>query len=171
MKEIWKPIKGYEGLYEVSNLGRVKSLPKNGNGFKEIILKSGNSTGGYKFVVVNKRKKKNFAIKVHRLVAFAFIPNPENKPCVNHIDSNPLNNRCENLEWCTHKENMKHAVEFGRFKKMRKGVAQIKDGVIIKIWESRAEVERHLGINNSNITRCCLDNGQKTSGGFEWRNV
>ena len=95
MKEIWKDIKNYEGHYQVSNLSRVKSI-KFG---KEIILKQ-NIRGGYYYV----RLYKNGIVKnyfVHRLVAEAFIPNPNNYPCVNHKDENKLNNIIENLEWCS----------------------------------------------------------------------
>ena len=96
MQEIWKDIKGYEGLYQVSNLGNVKSLKTNKN------LYSSNAKG-YRRVGLFKGKRKGYSI--HRLVAQAFIPNPENKPCVNHKDCNRANNNVNNLEWCTHKEN------------------------------------------------------------------
>lgn len=97
--EIWKDIIGYEGLYQVSNLGRVK------NPFK--ILKSAIDRYGYEKVSLTKNKiSKSF--KVHRLVAINFIPNPENKDSVNHIDHNKLNNLPENLEWVNHRENMNH---------------------------------------------------------------
>lgn len=120
--EIWKPIVGYEGIYEVSNLGRVKSLEriipqgKRIMSIHEKILKyiSNKKTINYiDYVVYLTNKKKH---KIHRLVAEAFIPNPENKPFINHIDHNPLNNVFTNLEWCTQKENMEHASKCGRMK-------------------------------------------------------
>ena len=118
MQEIFKDIKGYEGLYQVSNLGNVKSLPKgDGNGNKERILKFDNSnktntTTYLRVTLSGNGKTKRFS--VHRLVAEAFIPNPDNKPHVNHIDNNGENNTVANLEWCTHSENMVHAQKQGR---------------------------------------------------------
>lgn len=106
-KEIWKPVKGYEGLYEVSNLGRVKRLRKNGN---HCILKPWNKRRAYVFVTLSKDGKAN-NVRLHRLVAAYFVPNPENKKQVNHIDCDPSNNAASNLEWCTRAENVKHAVD------------------------------------------------------------
>lgn len=115
--EIWKDIEGYEGLYQVSNLGRIKSFIKwNGHKYiKEvrIINPYKNYSDKYYFRSVIKLykngEKKDF--KVHRLVAQAFIPNPNDYPIINHIDGNPLNNKVDNLEWCTQKYNVNHALE------------------------------------------------------------
>lgn len=112
MGEIWKDVIGYEGLYQVSNLGRVKSLVFSREKYlspgKNVIhTKYGDAV--YLFVPLSKNGvRKNGGI--HRLVAQAFIPNPENKREVNHKDGNPSNNRVENLEWCTHRENILHSV-------------------------------------------------------------
>ena len=118
-EEIWKPIKDYEGLYEVSSIGRVRSLGReiiDSKGrkqcFKERILKLQYDRYGYLYVPLrNRDNRKKF--KVHRLVAEAFIPNPDNLPQINHIDGNKDNNKVENLEWCTNKYNVLHAHETG----------------------------------------------------------
>jgi len=110
MNEIWKDIKGYEGIYEVSNLGRVRSIPRNGTINKTKILSPALIHGYYSLCLRNKNKKMH---RVSRLVAQAFIPNPENKPEVNHIDGNKKNNVVCNLEWNTASENMLHAFKTG----------------------------------------------------------
>lgn len=116
--EEWKDIKGYEGLYLISNLGRVMSISRirnNGNGGyrqKSKILNQSTTTTGYKKIeLYNEEGKKS--IKVHRLVAEMFVPNPYNYKVVNHLDGNPLNNYFGNLEWCTYSENSRHAIENG----------------------------------------------------------
>jgi hypothetical protein len=124
-EEIWLPVKNWEGLYEISSYGRVKSLPKgDGNGNRERILKQGNepsNTTIYKSVRFSKDGKVTKYI-VHRLVAEHFIPNSENKPQINHIDNNGSNNNIENLEWVTGSENMIHAQKQGRlFEAQSKG--------------------------------------------------
>lgn len=120
MKEVWKPIEGYEGLYEVSNLGRIKGLrrdvaipnPRLGTvGYRtypERIKPCVENRYGYYQVTLSKEAKSR-TLRVHRLVALAFIPNPDNKPYINHIDGNKKNNRVSNLEWCTASENNWHA--------------------------------------------------------------
>lgn len=106
-KEIWKDIKGYEGKYQVSNTGKVKSLnyhrEKREKLLKQILSK-------YFRVPLHKNSKKEF-LSIHRLIALAFIPNPENKPCINHLNGIKTDNRIENLEWCTYSENCNHAIK------------------------------------------------------------
>lgn len=120
MEEVWKDINGYEGYYQISNLGRVKSLSrKSFNGKvmamrKERILKNFINDKGYYFNILYDNKYRRKQHYNHRLVAEHFIPNPENKPCVNHINCNPLDNSISNLEWCTHKENMNYCMSIGR---------------------------------------------------------
>lgn len=117
--EEWRDIKGYEGSYMVSNLGRIKSLV-GWNGYEYIkrdkILNPYKQKVGqdyYRSVVKLHKNGKKKDAKVHRLVASAFIPNPENKPNINHKDGNPLNNIVSNLEWCTQRENIIHSYEIG----------------------------------------------------------
>lgn len=123
MKEVWKDIEGYEGLYQVSNYGRVKSVAKkvtydNGKevNYKEKILKPYNCDGGYQVVALFKNRNRT-QVLVHRLVAQNFLHNPENKKEVNHIDFNPANNTLSNLEWTTRQENMRHSQRAGRLKR------------------------------------------------------
>lgn len=155
MREIWKSIKGWEGLYEVSNLGNVKSL-KYG---KERILKPGKHKDGYlRINLSNNGRRKNFSI--HRLVAEVFISNPYKLPEVNHKDENKLNNRVDNLEWCNRQYNVDYSLSMP--------INQYsKDGVFIKQWKSAREAERQLGVWQENINNCCIGN-RKSAGGFKW---
>lgn len=108
MEEIWKDIEGYDGIYMVSNLGRVKSLPRSCQGLnasKEIILKQSEDKDGYLLVGLHKNGKSK-TVRVSRIVAKAFIPNPNEYPDVNHKDENNQNNRVDNLEWCTTQYNL-----------------------------------------------------------------
>lgn len=118
MQEVWKDIKGFEGIYQISNFGNVRSLDRrvvnHKNGATRIvpgmILSPWDNGNGYLVVSLNdKRKRKNFY--VHRIVAEHFIDNPENKPCVNHLDYNKYNNCVSNLEWCTQIENVSHSID------------------------------------------------------------
>lgn len=176
-EEIWKDIKGYEGIYQVSNKGRVKSLDRvvvRSDGQKqtvyERILKN-YTQRGYLYVSLYSSPK-----QVHRLVAEAFIPNPENKPQVNHKDEVKTNNCVENLEWMTCKENNNYGTRNERVgkatrKRTSKPVAQYtKDGELIKVWSSTREAGRQLGINQSNISVVARGK-RKTYSGFVWKYV
>lgn len=112
--EVWRDIPEYEGLYQVSNLGRVKNL-NNFHTKMEKILKPTLHPKGYLRVALFKNRKPKF-FSVHRLVAVSFIENPENKDCINHIDCNKQNNEVDNLEWVTTQENQTHAINNGLYK-------------------------------------------------------
>lgn len=177
MEETWKAIKGYEGLYEVSSTGKVRTLPHKTNGVSVpgVELKA-NMYKGHRYIRL--RLYKNGVSKdymLHRLVAQAFVPNPYNKPYINHIDGNRENNSASNLEWCTQAENNRHAIILGinsiepMLKKTRKRVQQIgADGTVIKEWESMTEAASALNLQVSNISHCCKGR-IKSTGGYKWR--
>lgn len=189
MEEIWKDIKGYEGLYQVSNLGRVKSLKRvilrnnqHGKYFvekEEKILKQFIQKKGYLRISLSQNGESKF-LQVHRLVAQAFINNPDNKETVNHINGIKTDNSVKNLEWCTNAENLQHSYMIGlrksnddilrknREKQMVKINQYTLDGKFIKKWESLNSIQRELGYPYGNIARCC--NGvYKKSHGYKWK--
>ena len=161
--EIWKDVVGYEGLYQVSNQGRVKSFKWN----KERFLKPSMDKDGYLLVnLCAGGKRKTF--KVHRLVCEAFHENPDNKPQVNHINEIKTDNRACNLEWCTCKQNVNHG---SRNERVSKPVGQYSlDGKLIKLWPSTIEVQRQAGFSQGNISLAA--NGKyKQAYGCIWRYV
>ena len=171
--EEWRDIEGYEGLYQVSDLGRVRSLPRNTT--KGGIIKLLIRPNGYLYVDLYKNGK-NKKHNVHRLVAEAFLPNPNNLPCINHKSEIRTENYVDNLEWCTYQYNSnygncKRKIILSRNasgkKSAEKQVKQMSiDGRIICIWKSTAEAERH-GYSSSHISKCC--NGKrKTHRGCLW---
>ena len=158
MEEIWRDIKGYEGKYMVSNLGRAKSLNYNNTG-KEGIMKPQDNGDGYLFVQLCKDGKvKN--CRINRLVAMAFLPNPNNLPEVNHKDENTKNNRVDNLEWCTRQYNVDYSLS-----KAVIGIDKV-SGLILEFPSTR-EAERQTGISKGNICDC-LKGRVKSAGGFYW---
>ena len=179
MEEIWKDIEGYEGLYQVSNMGRVKSLARTRNmnlhdhrsvaPVPERILKFGQSLG-YQAVTLAKDGV-NRTFRVHKLVALAFIQNPDRKPEINHKDGNKHNNKAENLEWVTAKENQRHAISTGLRNDMRrrKVINQYsRDGVLLNVWYGYAEIEKSLGLPRQTICNCCKGRTY-TAAGYIWR--
>ena len=175
--EEWRDVVGYEGLYQVSSEGRVKSLERKLSHWrggeriqKERILKPA-VYGGYLSVGLCAGGKRKM-LRVHRLVCQAFHKNPENKPCVNHIDENKTNNAASNLEWCTTKENNNHGTRNERSAKNRsKSVGQYThDGELVKIWPSAMEVQRQAGFAQGNIWQAANGN-RKTAYGFIWKYV
>lgn len=166
--EVWKPVPDYEGFYEVSNTGKVRSVYR----YKKV-LKPMISNTGYERVDLFKNKNRK-QLSVHRLVAMAFIDNPENKPFVNHKDESKTNNCVDNLEWVTHVENcqygtaIKRRVEHCDYKNRKinntnqikacsKPVIQFdKTGKIVAKWSSASECAKANGWQVSNIRRSCL---------------
>ena len=174
-EEEWRNIAGYEGLYQVSNLGRVKSLERTvagRNGSKRIIrgriLKPGSTQDGYLLVSLCNGSGKKKMLRVNRLVCEAFHENHKNKPQVNHINEDKSDNRACNLEWVTAKENCNHGTRNAR---MAKSVGQYTtNGKLIKIWQSTHEVERQLGFANQNISSVARGK-LKTAYGYVWKYV
>ena len=164
MKEIWKDIKDYEGHYQVSNCGRVKSI-KFG---KERILKPKKDKYGYLHVNLYKNNIKK-TYKVHRLVAEAFIDNTDNLTEVNHRDENKLNNNVDNLEWCNSKYNINFGTRNERVaEKLSKPVLQYTlDGEFVREWKSTIECGRN-GFNKRNVWMCCQGKRQ-THKGYIWK--
>lgn len=184
--EIWKEIPFLKD-YEVSNLGRI--LKHNYAYTKETkIVKLSTYKFGYKYFTANNKK-----YTVHRLVAQAFIPNPNDYPIINHVDNNPSNNRVENLEWCTYKHNMEHCLKCGRFEEAKKKISRANkgknnpgtiknlaeinskkvmqydlNGIFVKEWSKIKDAEKELGILATSITKNCKHKC-KMAGGFIWR--
>jgi hypothetical protein len=169
MKEIWRDIEGYEGLYQVSNLGRVKSLGNGGSNSKERIRKLSKEKCGYLFVALSKNGiKKQY--KVHRLVASAFIPNHNNLPYVNHKDECKTNNACSNLEWCDAKYNINYGTAIERRVQKQKNNNRSKSVLCIDtgiIYPSISEAQRQTGFSEKGISLCCRKLQDKC-GGFHW---
>ena len=169
MEEIWRDIKGYEGLYQVSNTGKVKSLNYRRTG-KERILKTRKDRYGYLLVNLYKDAKMG-TYTVHRLVANAFLDNPENLPEVNHIDQDKTNNIASNLEYCSSSYNCNYGTRNQRMgESKKKPVYSIdKESGLFTYWESAKEAGEVLGINPSSIARCCKGSKYYNSaGGFYW---
>ena len=195
--EIWKDIEGYEG-YQVSNLGRVRSLDRidsNNHPLNGVILKPYISNSGYLLVGLYKQQKRDRKL-LHRLVAEAFIPNPENKPEIDHINTiktdntvflnedGSVNYEKTNLRWTTRKENINNPLtktkirinarkpskgKYGKKHHRSKPIIQYdKEGNFIKEWECANDVERVLGISNKHIGSVCLGK-RKSCGGYIWK--
>lgn len=168
--ERWKPIEGYEGLYEISDWGRLKSCI-NGN---NVILKPAKTKSGYlNCILCDGKTKKNYLL--HRLVAQAFIPNPKNLPCVNHLTECKTFNHYTALEWVSYKENITYGTLSKRMSEKQTNNPKISRkinqyslyGEFIREWPSSNEIKRTTGFHRGNITECCLGK-RKTAYGFKW---
>ena len=153
--ERWKDRPDYEGLYQVSNLGNIKSLIKN-----KILKPYINKKNGYSYIGLHKNKKIK-VIRIHRLVAIVFMPNPNNFPVINHKNKIRTDNNIDNLEWCSQKYNVTYSLA-------KKILQYDLNNVFLKEWDSAMEIQRNLKINNSNIIACCISK-RKTAGGFKWK--
>lgn len=180
-KQIWKDIEGYEGLYQVSNTGKVRSLNYRHTG-KTKVLKQNTKDNGYKRIGLN-RNGKNKGYLVHRLVALAFIPNPNNYPIINHIDEDKTNNTVWNLEWCTYEYNNNYGTIKEKLSKAKKGkfkggnnsnakpvLMLTLNGEFIKRFNSVVEANEYLGQPRSrdNISNCARGK-YKTAYGYIWK--
>lgn len=172
--EIWRDVPGYEGCYQVSSFGRVKSLSRvraDGGVLKERVLRHSYTSDGYFQAVLCKNGKMR-TYKLHRLVARAFIPNLDNKPHIDHIDGNKTNNKTDNLRWVTSLENNNNPItrkrkrgKVGIFSRCSKPVICIEKGIL---YFGCSEAERITRIGNHHIASVC--NGKrKTAGGYHWR--
>ena len=159
INEIWKDCKGYEGLYQVSNLGRVWSIRS------QRYLKGSYNKDGYIQVYLTAKNGKSKKEYIHRLVALVFLDNPNNLPQVNHKDEDKSNNCVDNLEWISIKDNANHGTRIERISKANSIPVYCFE--LDKIFYGAREAARELGINHSSISKACK--GQlKTAGGYLW---
>lgn len=183
-KEEFRSVKGYEGIYEISNYGRCRRISYNTSdkeakiaqfGLPHYLKPNESQDGYYRYALCVDNKTK--LVPAHRLVLLAFdVPNPYNKPMVNHIDNNPKNNYIENLEWCTHTENMAHMIKQGRKVTYRgkdhvesKCVLQYdKNGNLINEYGSSGEASRKTGFLSGHIREACRGT-LKTYKGYIWK--
>ena len=176
MDEAWKTIPMFHGFYEVSSAGRIRRSDT------KTVLKTPVGSRGYRIFSVRgglfepaKDNRKTFPVYVHRCVALAFLPNADNLPVINHKDCDKTNNHVDNLEWCTHEQNMKHASTNGLCKGYRhKPVRQIKDGIIIHEYSSVSEAAKETGTHATAIGNVANHRVKKdgahylSAGGYVW---
>jgi hypothetical protein len=173
--EIWKDVPGYEGLYQVSNIGNVRSMNYKGRGEVRNLTPKCNNCG--RLWVELRKNRIGKCHLVHRLVASAFIPNQFDYPQINHLDENPMNNRVENLEWCTALHNVRyfnerHPDRLSAPRGPNKNITPVHQistsGQIVRTWANSREVMRELGWSDWSISECCRGN-RKSAYGFIWQ--
>ena len=171
--EIWKDIPEYEGLYQASNLGRIRSLYKSSEG---VVLRPRNTKRYYMIALYKNKKRKD--ILIHKIVAQIFVENKENKPFVNHKDENTFNNNSNNLMWCTHQENMNWGTRNKRIslkntdnpKRCKRIIQYDKFGNYIREYASIKDACKQLNIKPCHIGECCENKyGRKTAYGYIWK--
>lgn len=184
-----KPVKGFEWAYEVDTDGNVYSLPRTivrkssirgGRPYPQTMLEIGGCRingvilqSGYVMYTLYDKRHKPHQISGHRLVAEAFIPNPQNLPQVNHINEDKADNRADNLEWCTPKQNVRHSITSlrnGVIKSIGKPVEVYRDGVLVGTFQTQAEAARELKLNKAKISLCVLGE-RKTHKGFTFKQL
>ena len=180
--EIWKKLQ-IDSMYEVSNYGNIRSLKSN----KILKTHQDSKKKGYHYITLNHNGKKR-SYQVHRLVAMAFLPNPNNYPCINHIDENPQNNNVNNLEWCSYSYNLSYGGKIQRELHTKrdintvncpKQVIQYLNDCVLNNFPSVSEASKATGINKTSIAKCCrgavfIDSKgkkhhYKTAGGYVWK--
>lgn len=182
--EAWKDVPGWEGVYQVSNMGRVRSFRANPKGR---VLSRKNREGAYIQVILKGMDKPTRYVSLHRLVAEVFIPNPKGLPQVNHKDGNRQNNRVSNLEWCTGADNVRDAqrrnpellrnfIYFSKYKKPRRVVQMTIDGIVLGIYPNAKAAQMATGACSRNILQVAArkpydqkGHVRRTAGGFVWR--
>ena len=158
MEEIWKDIEGYDGVYQISTFGRVRKKVKTKNGYDVLFMQPSKAKGErYYYIVKLSKNNKKTTHFIHRLVAQAFIPNPDKLPQVNHKDENPANNCADNLEWCTTKENNRYGSRGLRFNEI---TVLNPDGSLYKEFDSLREASAFLGISRKTIMKFCNNEKQ-----------
>lgn len=165
---IWLPVVGHEGYYEVSNLGEVRSVRYDHNGqvIYSRLLKPSMKQRGYLGVVLSKQNSTTNHL-VHRLVAIAFLSNPDNLPEVNHIDGDKTNCKVDNLEWCSGSENLHHAYRTGLKHKEGKAVVCVETG---EVFDSVKSANERFGVTHYHIADVCNHRGKhKTACGYHWK--
>ncbi len=184
MTEVWKDVEGFEGFYQISNYGRLKSFKQLREGR---ILSLNNKNGTYLSVILTAKNKEPRSTRMHRLVSEAFISNPDSLPEVNHKDCNRQNNHVDNLEWVTHEDNMQHALanHKGMFDGMitynkhvrPKPIAMVdkRTGAILKVFDTGSEAAKATGVCGRNILQVANKTEykpgltRKQAGGYIWR--
>jgi hypothetical protein len=173
--EQWKDVIGYEGSYQVSNLGNVRSLNYRRQGFAQNLVPKLSNRGYYHVHLRKDGKVKDFTI--HRLVAMMFLPNFRELPEINHINEVKTDNRVENLEWCTRSQNVRHSLPDTRRPNTRRPRKRARNepiiqsdshGSIVKTWDNVREIELATKMSAWSIYQCC-EGKRKTAYGFKWQ--